>query len=112
MEYKIVFVTVSGEEEGKKISKQLVEERLVACVNVIPNIKSIYWWEGKVEESSEYLLIMKTVSERIDFLINRVKQLHSYDVPEVIALDIEKGNPDYLNWIAESIQCAKPSSKK
>lgn len=112
MKCNIVFVTVGNEEEGKKIARQLVEEKLAACVNIVPNIQSVYWWEGKIEESQEYFLIIKTSEECVKMLIERVKQLHSYAVPEVIAIDIVQGNPDYLNWITDSVQCTSPSFKK
>jgi periplasmic divalent cation tolerance protein len=98
---RVVLVTASSPDEGARIAEALVSERLAACVNRVDGISSVYWWKGKVERESETLLIAKTRGELVDRLIARVKELHSYSVPEVIALPIEAGNADYLNWIAE-----------
>ena len=96
-----VFVTTPGVEEGNKIAEALVAEKLVACVNLVESISSIYWWQGKVERDREALLVMKTRAGLVQQVITRVKQLHSYTVPEVVSLPIEEGNPDYLKWIGE-----------
>lgn len=98
---KVVLITASSPDEGARIAGALVDERLAACVNRLDGISSVYWWKGKVEHEQETLLIAKTRGELVERLIARVKELHSYSVPEVIALPIEAGNPDYLNWIAE-----------
>ena len=98
----IVFVTAGSDEEAVKIGKALVEEKLVACCNLIPRIRSIYWWKGEVCEEEERLLILKTQAALFPAVQSRVRELHSYDVPEIIALPIERGLPDYLTWIAES----------
>lgn len=110
MNYRIFFVTVPNEKEASVISRKLLEEKIVACVNRITQVQSMYWWEGKIEESAECLLIMKTAEACSVRLIERVKELHSYDVPEIISFEISAGNPDYLSWIDESISCTKPSS--
>ncbi len=99
----VVLVTASS-QEGARLARVLVEERLAACVNLVPSIASTYWWEGKIEEATEYLLIVKTRQDRLDRLIARVRELHSYTVPEVIALPIIGGNPDYLQWMTEALQ--------
>ncbi len=99
----VVLVTASS-QEGARLARVLVEERLAACVNLVPSIASTYWWEGKIEEATEYLLIVKTRQDRLDRLIVRVRELHSYTVPEVIALPIVGGNPAYLQWMTEALR--------
>ena len=96
-----VFITASGPDEGARLAEALVAEKLAACVNRIDNVKSVYWWKGNIERASETLLVVKTRADLVERLIARVKELHSYSVPEVIALPIEAGNPDYLRWIYE-----------
>ena len=95
----IIFITASSGEEAGNIATALVEERLVACVNIIPQIKSIYWWEGKVCKDDEVMLISKTKRSLFTTVINRVKSLHSYEVPEIISFPISEGSPEYLSWI-------------
>jgi periplasmic divalent cation tolerance protein len=95
----IIFITASSSEEAQKIATALVEEKLVACVNIIPHIRSIYWWEGKVCQDDEVMLISKTKQSLFSTLMDRVKALHSYEVPEIIAFPISKGSPEYLSWI-------------
>ena len=81
--YHVVLVTVSSTSEAKSIAHHVLEERLAACVNLVPKISSIYWWEGKIEECRETLMIMKTRQDKLDELISSIKQLHSYDIPEI-----------------------------
>ena len=95
----IIFITASSSEEAQKIATALVKEKLVACVNIIPQIKSIYWWEGKVCQDDEVMLISKTKQSLFTTLIDRVKALHSYQVPEIISFTISEGSPEYLHWI-------------
>ena len=97
----VVFVTCGSEEEALKIAHALVEERVAACVNLVSPIRSIYRWEGKVWDENEWLLIIKTQMLRFDDLEKRVKSLHSYSIPEIIALPITKGYSSYLNWLKE-----------
>lgn len=99
MEYFIFYVTVSNLEEGKKIGKSLVENKLAACVNIVDKVHSIYEWQGKIEEDTEFLLIIKTTSELSDQVIDKIEEIHSYDVPECIGFKIEKGSKPYLDWI-------------
>jgi len=99
MDFIVVFVTTSSEEEAEKIAKALVEEHLAGCVNILSKIKSIYFWEGKVCEDSEVLLIIKTRTEKFESLKEKITSLHSYQVPEIIALPIEKGSTTYLDWL-------------
>ena len=98
----IVLVTTPNAEEAARIADVLVSERLAACVNIVPGIESIYRWEGKVTRDRESLMIIKTTGERYDELERRVKELHSYSTPEVIALKIERGSEQYLNWLRDS----------
>ena len=100
-DYIVVYVT-APEEEAVDLAKTLVEERLVACVNLVPGLRSIYWWQGKVEDEPEVLCIMKTRSNLFESLKDRVRELHSYEVEEIIALPILAGNLPYLNWIKEN----------
>jgi periplasmic divalent cation tolerance protein len=98
----VVFVTASNSEEASILADVLVSERLAACVNIVPAIKSIYLWQGKVTRDNESLLIIKTTGERYPELERRVHELHSYSTPEVVALRIERGSEQYLSWLRES----------
>lgn len=98
----LVLVTVPNKGEANVIAEALVAERLAACVNIIPGIESVYRWEGKVTRDSEALLVIKSTSDCYFALERRVKELHSYDVPEVIALKIERGSEQYLSWLRDS----------
>ena len=102
--FRVVLITCGSREEAEKISKILVEEKLAACVNILSGVKSYFWWKGKVDEADEYLLIIKTSVEKIEKLFRKVKELHSYSVPEIISLPILEGNTEYLKWIEESIK--------
>jgi len=95
----VVFVTAGDMETAEKIGKVLVEERLAACVNVVPGIRSFYRWEGRVVDDGELLLIIKTQSSRFEALKARVLGLHTYDLPEIVGLPIEMGHEAYLDWI-------------
>ena len=97
----VILVTCGSEEEAVKISNALVEERLAACVNLISPVRSIYRWEEKIWDEKEWLLIIKTQRKRFDELEKKVKSLHSYSVPEIIALPIIAGSSSYLDWLAE-----------
>jgi periplasmic divalent cation tolerance protein len=97
----VVLVTCGSEEEAQKIAHALVEEHLAACVNLIFPIRSIYRWEGKVCDEKEGLLIIKTQKKRLPELEKKIKSLHSYSVPEIIALPVADGSSSYLNWLLE-----------
>ena len=100
----VVLVTCDSVQEGRKIGRALVEARLAACVNILQTpIESIYRWKGSVDTAKEFLLIIKTSRARLKALEAAVKRLHSYDVPEIIALPIERGSRDYLAWLSESV---------
>lgn len=94
-----VYMTAADKSEATEIGRTLVRERLAACVNILDNMVSLYWWEGSVQQGSEAVLIAKTTSELVEPLVERVKQLHSYQCPCVVALPIQAGNADYLAWI-------------
>lgn len=96
----VVLVTTPTPERAAEIARALVDERLAACGNVVPGLRSIYRWEGKVQEDAEALLVLKTTRARFDALRARVLALHPYELPEVIALPIEAGSAPYLAWIA------------
>jgi periplasmic divalent cation tolerance protein len=96
----VVLVTAPSSEKAAEIARALVTERLAACGNVVPAIRSIYRWEGKVHDDQEALLVLKTTRGRFEALRDRVLALHPYDVPEVIALPVEEGSARYLDWIA------------
>lgn len=100
----VVFVTVGNSKDAASLAKSLVEKRLVACVNLLPGVVSWYWWEGKVTEDQEVLLMMKTSRDKFAAVEKEVLRLHSYAVPEVIALQIVEGSKNYLNWIEESVK--------
>ena len=97
----VVLVTCGTEDEAVEIAHALVEERLAACVNLISPVRSIYRWEGKIWDEKEWMLIIKTQKRRFEDLEKKVKSLHSYSVPEIIALPIIEGSASYLNWLEE-----------
>jgi periplasmic divalent cation tolerance protein len=106
----VVFVTAGSAEQARTIGRALIEERLAACVNIIPSIESLYHWQGQVHHDQEVLLIAKTTAAALEQLGKRVKQLHSYDTPEVIAVPIVAGAADYLLWIDEETRPSGPST--
>ena len=99
----VVLCTCSGEDEAERLAKALVESRTAACVNILPNIRSIYRWQGEVESSAEWLLIIKSSRERFDGVRAEIEKLHSYEVPEILALPVVEGAPNYLNWLDGSL---------
>ena len=99
----VVFITAKDKDQASKIAERLVADKLIACANIVEGIKSVFWWEGKVDKSDETLLILKSKKNLFSKIVKAVKTLHSYDVPEVIALPIIAGNKDYLKWIDESL---------
>lgn len=102
-EFVVVLITVGSAVEGERLAQALVEERLAACVNRIKGVQSVYRWQGKVEQSDEELLVVKTGKDLFDALQRRVREMHSYSVPEIIALPIERGSDDYLQWLGEQV---------
>lgn len=102
MNHFLVYVTTSTEAEAKNIGHTVVSERLAACANVIPAMWSIYWWEEKIQTANEALLLLKTTDACRDKLTARIKELHSYDCPCIVAVPIVDGNPAFLQWIGEA----------
>jgi periplasmic divalent cation tolerance protein len=98
---RVALITAPDLETGTRIARALVEERLVACVNLVPGIRSIYRWEGNVEEDAEVLLLVKTRADRAGDLADRVAELHPYELPEVVMLPAVGGSPAYLDWVRE-----------
>eukprot|EP01023_Acetabularia_acetabulum_P018601 TRINITY_DN19398_c0_g2_i5.p1 TRINITY_DN19398_c0_g2~~TRINITY_DN19398_c0_g2_i5.p1 ORF type:complete len:179 (-),score=25.80 TRINITY_DN19398_c0_g2_i5:237-773(-) len=103
-----VYVTVPNMETGKKIAAKLVETKLAACVNIIPGLTSVYWWEDKVNEDPELLLMIKSQKKLLTDLTKQVQKIHPYDECEVIATDIVGGSPTYLQWVMDSTKDPKP----
>jgi periplasmic divalent cation tolerance protein len=99
--YVVVFITTSGYEEARKVAGALVAQRKAACVNIVPKVNSIFRWKGKLENAEESLLVVKTRAKLFQDVVSTVKGIHSYEVPEIIAVPIIDGNPDYLKWINE-----------
>jgi periplasmic divalent cation tolerance protein len=98
-DYGVVFMTASSHGEAENIAESLVSQKLAACVNILPNIKSFYWWKNKLCKDDELFLIAKIKNSNFKELEKAVKEIHSYDVPEVILLPIEEGSNTYLQWI-------------
>ena len=97
---RLIYITTDGTAEARMIAHALVEARLVACVNILDPMTSVYWWDGKVCEGQETVLIAKTNASHVDALIARVRDLHSYDCPCIVSVPIDGGNPAFLDWIA------------
>ena len=102
--YVVVFITAETLGQGRDIADALVGGKLAACVNIVPGVQSKFWWQGKIDSANESLLIVKTREALLDKVIATVKSLHSYKVPEIIAMPIVGGNSDYLDWIDESTE--------
>jgi periplasmic divalent cation tolerance protein len=101
---RIILTTTGSKEEARKIANALVECKLAACVNIVPNVESIYRWEGKVESAEEWLLIVKTNADAFARVRDAIKELHSYDLPECVSISIDEGSEEYLQWIADEVQ--------
>jgi periplasmic divalent cation tolerance protein len=101
---KLVLTTAGSKEEARKIARALVERRLAACVNIVPQVQSVYRWQGKVEETQEWLLVIKTTGSAYERARDAIEELHSYEVPECICISIENGSSAYLKWITDSVE--------
>jgi len=97
--YIVIFVTAKDQEEGGRIARALLEEKLAACVNISAGIKSLFWWEGQIDTGEEVLLLIKSKKKLLPKILKTVKKHHSYTVPEIIALPIVAGSKDYLQWV-------------
>lgn len=102
--YLVVLITTSCKKEAEKIARILLEDRLAACINIVEKLNSFFWWQGKIDKAEESLLIIKTKKALFSQLVKRVKTIHSYTVPEIIALPIVKGERNYLEWLDESLR--------
>ena len=100
----VVLITAGSQEEAERIAQSLVAEMLAACVNVVPGVTSIYRWEGEVQRDQEWLLVAKSRRDVLDRLIERVQEIHSYDVPEIIALPLAGGSEPYLRWLDSIVE--------
>lgn len=103
MDYSIVYTTAGSEEEAENISKNLIEKNLAACINTFP-IKSFYKWKGKFETGNETAMLIKTKSELVERVIKEIKRTHSYEIPAIFSISVEKGDRDFFNWIDESLK--------
>ncbi len=102
--YIVLFITTPTVEEAQRISKILLEQRKAACVNIVPRVSSLFWWQGKIDSAEESLLIVKTRASVLNEIVTLVREIHSYDVPEIIAVPIIGGNQDYLEWIGNEVK--------
>jgi len=102
--YIVLFITTSNSEEAYKIAEVLLNQRKAACVNIVPGVSSLFWWQDKIDSAQESLLIVKTKASLLPEIIGLVKGIHSYDIPEIIALPIVGGNQDYLEWIGKEVK--------
>lgn len=98
----VVFVTAK-EDDAEKIALELVNKRLAACVNIVPGVNSVYWWQGKLERDRESLLVIKSDEEVLERLVETVKQVHSYSLPEIIAIKVVGGSEEYIKWVKENL---------
>lgn len=108
---KVCLMTCPSPEVAQKLAHDLLERRLVACVNLIPQVTSLYWWEGRIQQDSEVLLVAKTVAERVEELKSVLPELHPYEVPELLVLSVEDGLPAYLTWVLSSCNGFSPEEK-
>ena len=104
MDLNLVYMTFGNKKEARSIGKVLVEEKLVACVNIIDHVNSFYIWQDQLQDDQEVIMIAKTTSERMAIVIERVKALHSYECPCIVGLQINAGNPEFLDWITGTVK--------
>lgn len=103
-DYILVLCTINDSEKAKEIARKIVKSKLCACVNIVPDILSVYSWKNKIEEDSEILMLIKTHKQHFPKLKDEIVKLHPYEVPEIISFDITDGNKEYLHWISENTQ--------
>jgi len=104
MSYIIVFMTTANKKEAEKIARNLLKQRLIACANIVGSISSLFWWEDKISRENEFLVLMKTSADLFEKLAATIRQIHSYEVPEIIAVPITKGEQSYLEWLSGSLR--------
>jgi len=100
----VIFITAGSDEEAHKVAEVILKHRDAACVNIVPRISSLFWWHGKLDSAQESLLIVKSKASLLSEIVRLVKEVHSYETPEIVALPIIGGNPDYLNWIGKEVK--------
>jgi len=105
----IVLVTASDVNEAQRIANTLLERRLAACVNIVPGVQSLFWWEGRVDGAEEALMLVKSRIDLLEELMETVKKLHSYQVPEIVAVTIHGGSKDYLKWLDSTLRMERAS---
>ena len=103
-DYVVLFITTAADEEAQLISRVLLEQRKAACVSIVPGVSSLFWWQGRIDSAQESLLVVKTRARLVDEIVQLVKEVHSNDVPEIIALPIIAGNQDYLDWLDKEVK--------
>ena len=103
-DYIVLFTTASNSEEAHKIAKVLLSQRKAACVNIVPGVSSLFWWQDKIDSAQESLLIIKTKVSLLSQIVTLIREIHSYEVPEIIALPIIGGNQDYLEWMGKEVE--------
>lgn len=101
--YIVIFITAPNKKEARHIAKVLLKARLIACANIVGNVKSLFWWQGKINNAKEALLVIKSKRSKLAAIIKQVKSVHSYQLPEIIAIPVMGGEKKYLNWIDECI---------
>tara|TARA_X000000368_G_C22928082_1_gene666224 strand:- start:674 stop:1003 length:330 start_codon:yes stop_codon:yes gene_type:complete len=104
LDFAFIITTVSTEKEGRMIANELVQNKLAACVNIVPKVHSVYEWENQIQNDEELLLLIKTTKEREKDIYHTVESLHSYDTPELITIPINHGSQPYLQWLENSVQ--------
>ena len=102
--YTVLFITTANAEEAQRISSMLLNRKKAACVNIVPKVSSLFWWQDKLDSAQESLLIVKTKTSLLNEIVTLVREIHSYDIPEIIALPIVGGNQDYLDWIDKEVK--------
>ena len=100
----VIFITVGTDGEAREIANALLTQRKAACVNIVPGVNSLFWWQDKLDSAQESLLIVKTKASVLNEIVRLVREIHSYDIPEIIALPIIGGNRDYLEWIGRQVK--------
>jgi periplasmic divalent cation tolerance protein len=105
--YVVLFITTEAGEEAQLMSRALLEQRKAACINIVPKVSSLFWWQGNIESAQESLLVVKTRASLLDEIVQLVKEIHSNDIPEIIALPIIGGNQDYLEWVGKELEGEK-----
>lgn len=103
-DFLLVVTTCGNPEQGRELAQALVGEHLAACVNVVPRVSSTYWWDGKIEHADECLLLIKTTRERFEALEQAIKARSRYELPEILAVPVDRGSAEYLRWIEASVQ--------